>query len=53
MAEMEQYPQEWRDYEPIQPRGGIDWRALFRKLWAPIAAPGLNREMTPLSPASC
>src|SRR6266498_4290628 len=38
MAEMEQYPQEWRDYQPIQPRGGIDWRGLFRKLWAPIAA---------------
>jgi Zn-dependent protease len=39
MAEMEQYPQEWRDYEPVQPRG-TDWRGLFRKLWAPIAAVG-------------
>src|SRR6266851_9826303 len=39
MADMEQYPQEWRDYEPIQPRG-MDWRGLFRKLWAPIAAIG-------------
>jgi Zn-dependent protease len=39
MAEMEQYPQEWRDYEPVQPRG-TDWRALFKKLWAPIAALG-------------
>jgi Zn-dependent protease len=39
MAEMEQYPQEWREYEPIQPRG-TDWRRLFRKLWAPIAAAG-------------
>jgi Zn-dependent protease len=39
MAEMEQYPQEWREYEPIQPRG-TDWRGLFRKLWAPIAAVG-------------
>ena len=29
-----------RDYEPIQPRGGLDWRAALRKLWAPIAALG-------------
>jgi Zn-dependent protease len=27
----------WRDYEPIQPRG-TDWRGIFRKIWAPIAA---------------
>jgi Zn-dependent protease len=40
MAGMEQYPQEWREYEPIQPKGGMDWRALFRRLWAPIAAIG-------------
>ena len=40
MAEMEQYPQEWRDYEPIQPRGGIDWRGLLRRLWAPVVAAG-------------
>ena len=39
MADMEQYPQEWRQYEPIQPRG-TDWRGFFRKLWAPIAAIG-------------
>ncbi len=39
MAEMEQYPEEWREYKPIQPRG-TDWRALFRKLWAPLAAIG-------------
>jgi Zn-dependent protease len=39
MADMEQYPQEWRQYDPIQPRG-TDWRAFFRKLWAPIAAIG-------------
>src|SRR5213596_3368841 len=39
MADMEQYPQEWRQYEPIQPRG-TDWRGLFRKLWAPFAAIG-------------
>jgi Zn-dependent protease len=40
MAGMEQYPQEWREYEPIQPRGGFDWRGLLRRLWAPIAAAG-------------
>ena len=39
MADMEQYPQEWREYKPIQPRG-TDWRGFFRKLWAPIAAVG-------------
>src|SRR3989454_7099200 len=39
MADMEQYPQEWRQYEPIQPKG-FDWRGLFRRLWAPIAAIG-------------
>ena len=39
MAEMEQYPEEWRDYQPVHPRG-TDWRGLFRKLWAPIAAVG-------------
>src|SRR6478735_6924477 len=39
MAVMEQYPQEWRQYEPIQPKG-FDWRGFFRKLWAPIAAVG-------------
>jgi Zn-dependent protease len=39
MAGMEQYPQEWREYQPIQPKG-FDWRGLFRRLWAPIAAIG-------------
>jgi Zn-dependent protease len=39
MAGMEQYPQEWRQYEPIQPKG-FDWRRLFQRLWAPIAAIG-------------
>jgi Zn-dependent protease len=29
-----------RAYEPIQPRGGIDWRGVGRKAWAPIAALG-------------
>ncbi len=40
MAGMEQYPEEWRQYEPIQPRGGFDWRAALRRLWAPVAAIG-------------
>src|SRR5438128_5832327 len=39
MADMEQYPQEWRQYEPIQPKG-FDWRGLFRRIWAPVAAVG-------------
>src|SRR6266540_455853 len=39
MAEMEQYPEEWRDYQPVHPRG-TDWRGVFKKLWAPIAAIG-------------
>src|SRR5437763_4751679 len=39
MGGMEQYPHEWRDYEPIQPKG-FDWRATLRKLLAPIAAVG-------------
>jgi Zn-dependent protease len=29
---------ELRDYDPIHPRGGRDWRELFRRIWAPIAA---------------
>jgi len=36
---VEQYPEQWRDYRPIQPRGS-DWRGLLRKLWAPLAAVG-------------
>jgi Zn-dependent protease len=46
MSRMEQYPEdwrrfpdEWRDYEPVQPRG-TDWRGIARRLWAPIAAIG-------------
>ena len=38
MAVMAQYLQEWRGYEPIQPRGGWVWRATLRKLLAPIGA---------------
>jgi Zn-dependent protease len=33
---MEQQPREWREYDPIQPRG-TDWRGLLSKIWAPIA----------------
>jgi Zn-dependent protease len=40
MTGMAHYPHEWRGYEPIQPRGGWDWRARLRKLWAPLAALG-------------
>ena len=29
---------EYRDYDPIQPRGGTDWRGILQKIWAPIAA---------------
>jgi Zn-dependent protease len=29
--------EDFRDYQPIQPRG-TDWRGIFRKIWAPIAA---------------
>ncbi len=39
MAEMERYPEQWRGYEPIRPRGW-DWRAFLRRLLAPIAAIG-------------
>lgn len=34
---MEQLPGDLREYEPIQPRGGTNWRGLLRKIWAPIA----------------
>ncbi|MDQ2982370.1 MAG: site-2 protease family protein [Actinomycetota bacterium] len=27
-----------RDYDPIHPGGGTNWRELFRRIWAPIAA---------------
>jgi Zn-dependent protease len=32
-------PHDFRDYEPIQPRG-TNWRELGRKIWAPFAAIG-------------
>src|SRR3954469_990843 len=34
-----QLPRDFRDYEPIQPRG-TDWREVRRKIWAPFAAIG-------------
>ena len=27
-----------REYDPIHPRGGTDWRGLLRRIWAPIFA---------------
>ena len=33
-----QFDPDFRQYDPIHPRGGTDWRELFRKIWAPIAA---------------
>ena len=30
--------EDYRDYQPVQPRGGTDWRAIFRRIWAPLAA---------------
>jgi Zn-dependent protease len=33
---MEQYPEGLRDYDPVHPRG-TDWRAILRRIWAPIA----------------
>jgi Zn-dependent protease len=38
-TEPPELPREFRDYEPIQPRG-TDWRGLARKAWAPLAAIG-------------
>jgi Zn-dependent protease len=32
--------EQYRDYEPLQPRGGIDWRKIGRRIWAPIAFVG-------------
>jgi Zn-dependent protease len=34
-----EFPSDFRDYEPIQPRG-TDWREVGRKIWAPFAAVG-------------
>src|SRR3954451_17510101 len=33
---MEPHEYHPRDYEPLQPRGGTDWRALARKLATPF-----------------
>jgi Zn-dependent protease len=35
---MDDHPEPLRDYEPLQPRGGISWRRLLERIWAPIAA---------------
>jgi Zn-dependent protease len=37
--EPRELPRDFRDYEPIQPKG-TDWRELGRKIWAPVAAIG-------------
>jgi Zn-dependent protease len=34
-----EFPNDFRDYEPVQPRG-TDWRELGRRIWAPFAAVG-------------
>jgi Zn-dependent protease len=34
-----EFPRDFRDYEPVQPRG-TDWRAIGRRIWAPFAALG-------------
>src|SRR5204863_277947 len=33
-----QFDPDVRQYDPIHPRGGTDWRAVLRRIWAPIAA---------------
>jgi Zn-dependent protease len=38
-GEPPELPRDFRDYEPIQPRG-TDWKGLARKAWAPLAAIG-------------
>ena len=35
-----EFPSDFRDYEPVQPRG-TDWRELGRRIWAPVAAIGV------------
>jgi Zn-dependent protease len=37
--EPRELPPDFRDYEPIQPRG-TDWKEVGRRIWAPIAAIG-------------
>jgi hypothetical protein len=29
---------DYREYEPLHPRGGINWRKILSRIWAPIAA---------------
>jgi hypothetical protein len=33
-------PPQWRGYQPIEPRGGFDWRSALRRLLAPLAGIG-------------
>ena len=37
VSDVDQPPDDLRGYEPIQPKGAVDWRGLLRKVWAPIA----------------
>ena len=37
--EPRELPHDFRDYEPVQPRG-TDWRGIARRAWAPLAAIG-------------
>jgi Zn-dependent protease len=37
-AFLERVGEPQRDYEPIHPGSGTDWRGIFRKIWAPLAA---------------
>jgi Zn-dependent protease len=34
-----EFPRDFRDYEPVHPRG-TDWKGLARRAWAPLAAIG-------------
>ena len=39
-AFLERVGEPHRDYEPIQPGGGTNWRGIARRIWAPVAAVG-------------
>jgi Zn-dependent protease len=39
LGEPPELPRDFRDYEPVQPRG-TDWRGIARRIWAPVAAIG-------------
>jgi Zn-dependent protease len=38
MSSMEEHPEPLRDYEPLHPSGGVNWKRLLERIWAPIAA---------------